>query len=178
VRLVQASSSASNIPKPQRSRIRAAAPKVALGVAGVLFAIQLVPYGHDHTNPPVQAEATFDSQQTHNLVARACYDCHSDQTVWPWYSNIAPVSWLVQRDVESGRREINFSEAGRPRQSVQKAADAVEQGDMPPSFYPPLHPTAQLSAAEKQQLIAGLVASFGRQPQRGGGRPGQQRPQS
>src|SRR5687768_3027163 len=77
-----------------------------LGVAivGVLAAVQLVPYGRDHTNPPVRQEPAWDRPQTRALVARACFDCHSNETTWPWYSHIAPVSWLIQRDVVEGRR--------------------------------------------------------------------------
>ena len=68
---------------------------------GLVVLIQLVPFGRSHTNPPVVKEVAWDSAQTKALVRRACYDCHSNETVWPWYSNVAPVSWLVQRDVTS-----------------------------------------------------------------------------
>ncbi|MCX7782465.1 MAG: heme-binding domain-containing protein, partial [Meiothermus sp.] len=78
-------------------------------LALVLLAIQLVPYGRDHQNPPVVAEPPWDSPQTRALFVRACADCHSNQTRWPWYSHIAPVSWLVQRDVEEGRSKLNLS---------------------------------------------------------------------
>ena len=81
---------------------------IGLIVGGIL--IQFLPYGHDHTNPPVTAEPQWNSQQTRDLVTRACYDCHSNQTTWPWYSNIAPISWLIQHDVEEGRSRLNFTE--------------------------------------------------------------------
>src|SRR5574340_945670 len=71
-------------------------------LAGFLL-IQLVPYGRNHTNPPVTGEPRWDSPQTRALAARACFDCHSNETKWRWYSNIAPISWLIQRDVDSGR---------------------------------------------------------------------------
>ncbi len=58
--------------------------------------IQVVPFGHSHTNPAVTKEPGWDSSDTASLFHRACYDCHSNQTTWPWYSNVAPVSWLVQ----------------------------------------------------------------------------------
>ncbi|HEX7229427.1 MAG TPA: heme-binding domain-containing protein [Candidatus Binatia bacterium] len=89
--------------------------RLLIGIIVVLLAIQLIPYGHDHTNPPVHAEPAWDNPRTRELAARACFDCHSDQTVWPWYSNIAPISWLIQRDVEKGRSELNFSEWNRPQ---------------------------------------------------------------
>jgi hypothetical protein len=79
-----------------------------LVVLGVL--IQFVPYGHDHTNPPVMQEPQWDTMQTRPLAKRACFDCHSNETVWPWYSNIAPASWLIYRDVAEGREHFNFSE--------------------------------------------------------------------
>jgi len=82
---------------------------LGIGVSAFLL-IQLIPYGHDHTNPAVVAEPAWDSTQTRDLAKRACFDCHSNEVVYPWYSNIAPVSWLVQHDVEDGRRRLNFSE--------------------------------------------------------------------
>jgi hypothetical protein len=81
-----------------------------VGVVVLFGLIQLVPYGRDHTNPPVVAEPAWDSPQTRALAVRACFDCHSNETVWPWYSNVAPASWLVQRDVDDGRRRLNWSE--------------------------------------------------------------------
>jgi hypothetical protein len=69
----------------------------------LFIAIQFVPYGHDHANPPVQAAPKWSSPPVRELAARACFDCHSNQTVWPWYSNIAPISWLVYHDVQEGR---------------------------------------------------------------------------
>jgi hypothetical protein len=136
---------------------------LAVLILVVIFGlIQLVPYGRDHTNPPVLQEPAWDSAQTRALAVRACYDCHSNETVWPWYSNIAPVSWLVQRDVEEGRRRLNLSEWGTRRQEADEAAEVVQEGEMPPSFYLPLHPAARLSSQEKSALVQGLVATFGR----------------
>lgn len=135
---------------------------LALGALLVLLlAIQLIPYGRDHTNPPVRAEPAWDSPQTRELFMRACADCHSNQTVWPWYSHIAPASWLIARDVSEGRAAFNVSEWGRPDNEGDEAAKLVQEGEMPPWFYLPLHPAAQLSPAERQQLIAGLMATFG-----------------
>jgi mono/diheme cytochrome c family protein len=80
-------------------------------VLGTLGAIQLVPYGRDHINPQVTQESRWDSARTRALAARACFDCHSNETVWPWYSNVAPVSWLIQRDVDEGRRALPATSA-------------------------------------------------------------------
>ncbi len=123
----------------------------------VLFGlIQLIPYGRNHTNPPVRQEPQWDSPQTRELVRRACYDCHSNETVWPWYSNIAPVSWLVQRDVDEGRQKLNFSEWDRPQEGAREILEVIQEGEMPPFYYVILHPQAKLSNAEKQALLQGL----------------------
>jgi hypothetical protein len=128
-------------------------------LAGFLL-IQLVPYGHDHTNPPVTGEPAWDSPATKALAQRACFDCHSNETAWPWYSNVAPVSWLLQRHVTEGRERLNFSTWGTGRQEVDHAARLVQQGEMPPWDYQLLHPDARLSDTEKQQLIDGLTSTF------------------
>lgn len=131
-------------------------------IAAVVI-IQIVPIGRDHNNPSVVSEPAWDSPQTRALAARACFDCHSNETVWPWYSNIAPFSWLVQRDVEEGRRVMNFSEwnTGR-RQRTEEIFEVIQEGYMPPSSYLPLHPQAQLTQSETTELIRGLQATFGR----------------
>lgn len=127
----------------------------------VMLVIQTIPYGRDHSNPPVGQEPAWDSEQTRTLAASACFDCHSNQTNWPWYSNVAPASWLIQRDVDTGRQRINFSEWDRPQPHADHAAEAVQEGDMPPFQYRLLHPGARLSSAERQALIQGLEAMFG-----------------
>ncbi len=137
--------------------------KWSLIALGVLAAIQLVPYGRSHTNPPVVKEVAWDSAQTKSLVRRACYDCHSNETVWPWYANVAPVSWLVQRDVNEGRSHLNFSEWNREQRHAKDAAASVEEGEMPMSIYLPLHPEAKLTADETKALLAGLAKSLGPQ---------------
>jgi mono/diheme cytochrome c family protein len=79
----------------------------AIGLV-VFIVIQFVPV--EQTNPPVVSEPKWDSPQTKELVQRACYDCHSNETKWPWYSQVAPVSWLVADHVNEGRSKLNFSE--------------------------------------------------------------------
>ncbi len=132
---------------------------IGLIVGGL--AIQFIPYGHDHTNPPASTEPQWDSQQTRDLAVRACFDCHSDQTTWPWYSNVAPLSWLIQHDVQQGRAQLNFSQWGTGRRGGEEAAQQIQRGSMPQWYYVLLHPAAGLSAAEKQQLIQGFNASLG-----------------
>jgi len=128
---------------------------------GILFGVQLVPYEREHTNPPVASGPRWDSNATRTLFFRVCRDCHSNETVWPWYSNFAPASWLVQHDVDEGRSHLNVSEWGRAEQHGDEAADMVRTGQMPPWFYTPLHPGARLSPTELDDLIAGLEATFG-----------------
>src|ERR1700674_2739250 len=86
-----------------------------VAIAVVLFGlIQLVPIGVSVTNPPVVSEPNWDSPQTRALAQRACFDCHSNETIWPWYSRVAPVSWLLASDVIQGRSRLNFSTWGQP----------------------------------------------------------------
>lgn len=132
---------------------------LALAVLGVVA--QLVPYGRDHDNPPVKAEPQWDSPRTRELFFRTCKDCHSNETEWPWYSVVAPASWLVWHDVDEGREHFDVSEWGRRKNHGDEAAKMVREDEMPPWFYLPLHPEAQLTAAERKELVAGLVATFG-----------------
>ena len=142
---------------------------VRLVVAAVaLFALaQLVPFGRDHTNPPVQAEPRWATAQTRGLAKDACFDCHSNLTTWPSYSKIAPGSWLIYRDVEGGRGQLNFSEWNRP-QEADDAVEAIRNGSMPPWYYKLLHPKSRLSAAEKDALMRGLAATLRNSPPVGG----------
>jgi hypothetical protein len=126
--------------------------------AGLLVVIQILPFGRDHTNPLVRKEPAWDAPGTRELAVRACFDCHSNQTVWPWYAHVAPISWLVQRDVHEGRRELNFSEWDRSQKEARESADTVRKGSMPPWYYP----WARLDAAERQALIRGLESTLGR----------------
>ena len=131
---------------------------IAVVVIGMV--IQFVPYGRDHTNPPVVEEPAWDSAQTRDLAVAACFDCHSNETKWPWYSNIAPISWLLHRDFDEGREELNFSE-WHISQEGDEAAETVRDGSMPPWQYPLTHPEARLSDADLDALEAGLAATFG-----------------
>lgn len=135
-------------------------------VIALVLAIQVVPYGRAHANPPVRQEPAWDSPHTRELAARACFDCHSNQTRWAWYTSVAPFSWLAQYDVDKGRREVNFSEWDRPRKEAQESAEQVQKGKMPQWYYVALHPEAGLTAQERQELIRGLEATFGRKRER------------
>ena len=133
---------------------------VAVIVGGFLL-IQLIPYGRNHTNPPIVNEPNWDSPETLALAQRACFDCHSNETIWPWYSNIAPVSWLVQHDVEEGRQEVNFSDWGRGREGEHpgELAESINEGRMPPALFLVTHSEGRLTAAETEALLQGLRAT-------------------
>jgi len=129
--------------------------KWSLGVLAVmLLAIQLVPV--DRTNPPVETEVPA-SVEVRSILRRACYDCHSNETVWPWYGRIAPMSWLIARDVRDGRKELNFStwnrySAEQQSKKLRECWEEVAEGAMPLAIYLPLHPEARLSAGDREAL--------------------------
>jgi hypothetical protein len=128
-------------------------------IGGLIF-VQFLPLGISRDNPPVVAEITWDSMTTEALARRACYDCHSNESFWPWYSYIAPVSWMVVQDVVKGREVLNFSEWSAEQAAAVKVEDAVElvsKGLMPLPYYEILHPEARLSANEEGRLITGLI---------------------
>jgi len=142
---------------------------VIIGLPVALFlALQLIPVWLLQTNPPVVAEPAWDSPQTRALAKRACFDCHSNETVWSWYTRIAPVSWLTTLDVLRGRRNFNFSEWGAARggeggeggRGGGETGETILEGRMPPASYLLTHPAAKLTEAEKQLLIQGLEASL------------------
>jgi Haem-binding domain len=134
--------------------IRRVLPFVLAAVIG----IQLVPYGWKHSNPPVVQDAPWPSAQARALAVKACYDCHSNETDWPLYSYVAPMSWLVRKDVDEGRRELNFSRWDLDQKEADDAADTIEDGEMPLRQYMLIHWDAKLSATEKQTLIDALEA--------------------
>ena len=116
--------------------------------------IQLVPV--TQSNPAIVKEVEAPPP-IRALLKRACYDCHSHETVWPWYNQIAPVSWLLAWDVHEGREELNFSmwnqyTGKRKDKMLKEIAEEIDEGEMPPWFYLPLHPEARLSSQELQQL--------------------------
>lgn len=139
--------------------------KVAAGIPGVglvvLLLIQLVPYGRTHSNPRTTGAPDWDSPRTEQLARRACYDCHSNNTKWPWYASIAPVSWRIQKHVDEGRSKLNVSNFDQPQEEAHESAEAVESGEMPPWDYVMMHPQSRLSTSDKQALIQGLRATFG-----------------
>jgi len=114
------------------------------------------------TNPPVNPAHSIEanlqvSPQVAAIFDRSCNDCHSNKTVWPWYTNVAPVSWVLINHVNEGRRDLNMSEWGsydKDKQShrLRDICEQVQDGEMPLSTYTPLHPKAKLSPADVQTL--------------------------
>jgi hypothetical protein len=134
---------------------------------GLAIAIQFVPIRRD--NPPVTGSVTAPAPVM-SILRRSCSDCHSHDTRWPWYSHVAPVSWLVARDVHEGRRHVNFSAWSEyPPDTRQKKLldieDEVQKGDMPLWYYTPLHSSARLSP-EDVNAVVGWAKSSGAQPAR------------
>lgn len=125
-----------------------------LAVPLALAAAQLVPV--ERTNPPVEARVVAPPE-VEAILRRACWDCHSHETVWGWHTRVAPISWLVVHDVKEGRAELNFSRwesPRRPERLGRKIAEEVGDGDMPPLLYVLAHPSARLSAAERATVAA------------------------
>lgn len=113
-------------------------------------------------NPPVVQEPAWDSPETRALVERACNDCHSNETVWPWYSKLAPVSFVIRRDVLRGREVLNYSEwgVGEPDEGLQSMIDTISKEQMPLPYYAILQADARLTRDERSRLIEGLIETL------------------
>jgi Haem-binding domain len=117
-----------------------------------------------HTNPPVKTDfiTTLNPPpKIAGLFRAACYDCHSNETRWPWYSHIMPVSWQIAQDVNEGRRHVNLSEwpADNPdlaRKKLGDMSDQIDGGDMPLKKYTLIHADARLTAEERNELTGWL----------------------
>lgn len=127
--------------------------------AGVLVAlavlIQLIPVTRD--NPPTKAEPAWTSVEARSIAEKACFDCHSNKTDWPWYSKIAPISWRVTGHVHEGREYLNFSEWDNNNEG-NELVEVVQEGEMPPWDYRLMHPEARLTDKEKDLLAAEFIA--------------------
>ncbi len=136
--------------------------KLVVGCLGFFVLIQIIPYGKNHANPPVVREPAWNSPATRELVKKICFDCHSNETVWPWYSKIAPVSWLVYWDVAEGREHLNFSDwrgGSRKHENQRDIVKEISEGEMPPLQYTVGHPEARLDENSKRILMDGLSAT-------------------
>lgn len=134
--------------------------RAALWLIVILIAVQFIPVPME--NPPVTAPLAAPDEVMH-VFRRACYDCHSHETVWPWYSHVAPAAWLMAFDVNEGREELNFSlwgniEPEKRKKLMKKILEETKEGDMPPWFYVSLHPEAQLTEQD-HKIIAAWVSA-------------------
>lgn len=140
----------------QRRRLWHLARRPLLAVAVVFAAIQLVPYGWRHPNPPVIADAPWPTAESERIARSSCYACHSNETDWPAYSYVAPMSWLVRSDVEEGRDELNFSDWADDAGEADDAIEVVLEGAMPPDRYTAIHRGARLTDDEVDELVRAL----------------------
>jgi len=125
---------------------------IALGLASIV--IQLIPVSH--TSPPVVSDLVA-GPDVKAILRRSCYDCHSNETEWPWYAYIAPISWLITNDVEHGRAQFNFSKWGqypkeKRRARADEMLDEIESADMPPKSYALVHRGVRPSVQEIELL--------------------------
>jgi hypothetical protein len=132
-----------------------------IAVIGLFVLAQFLPIGRIEANPPVVQEVAWDSAETRALAERACFDCHSNETAWPWYSKVAPTRWLLAMDVSKGRQQMNFSDWGNAHADMDEIAGMLQRGQMPPSRYLMMHGDAKLTAAERAQLVDGMVRTLG-----------------
>ena len=133
---------------------------IVRGAIALVILIQVIRPAR--TNPPVDEKAAIQSNiqispEVSDILKRSCYDCHSSSTVWPWYSNVVPVSWYLVRHVNAGRKELSFSEWGtynakRRARKLKEICEQLEKDEMPIPAYVRLHPDAKLSDEDKELL--------------------------
>jgi hypothetical protein len=128
-----------------------------------LLIIQFIPFGKDHSNPPVNGEPAWSSPRTRELMVNACFGCHSNSVEYPAYASVAPISWTVQSHIDEGREKVNYQEWNSRQREAEETIEVIEDGSMPPSYYTMFgrHPEAKLTNAEISELIAGLRATPG-----------------
>ena len=136
---------------------------LAAATAVTFLAIQAIPYGRSHSNPPVTGEPQWANDETRELMVRACFGCHSNEVEYPAYASVAPISWVVQSHVDEGRGKVNYSEYDRRQRGAHETLEVIAEGEMPPHYYTlfGLHPEAKLTESEVQALIAGIKATPG-----------------
>lgn len=115
-------------------------------------------------NPEITREIVWIDAETEALARRACYDCHSNETHWPWYSRAPIVGSLVASDVHRGRCHMNFSQWDRPNEEAWEAPEKVLEGEMPLAMYLTAHKEARLTDEERSRLAEGLAATFQEDP--------------
>jgi cytochrome c551/c552 len=145
----------------RRRKLKKAAKYAALVAAVIGIGIQFIPIKGIGSNPPHRFKLDAPPQ-VEAIMRKACFDCHTNETRWPWYAKLAPGSWLMARDVLKGRSRMNMSEWGDCEEAErttdrENSRDQIDEGEMPPWFYLPMHPDARLSKQEKDLLKGWLV---------------------
>jgi len=135
--------------------------KLGIGLLMIFVGLQFVPVAR--TDPPERDQPRAPAE-VQAILRRACYDCHSNETRWPWYARLAPASFLIGHDVKDGRKELNFSlwdhyESRRKTRKLKEIAEQVEKNKMPQWYYVAVHSEAKLSAADRE-----LIIKWARQP--------------
>jgi len=133
---------------------------LVVGAIGLFLLIQLIPFGHTNTNPPTVSEPKWSSPEARAQVKEHCFQCHSNETNWTWYANIAPGSWLIAYDVIEGRDKFNFSDWNNRPGELDEIVSSILEGEMPPVQYWIFHPSSRLNAQQKQALIDALNSSL------------------
>jgi hypothetical protein len=138
---------------------------IALGI--IFIAIQFYPISRE--NPPFEFEMAIKDDRVYEILRNSCYDCHSYETNWPWYSYVAPISWLISDDVNEGRKEFNFNEyvSYSPKKKLRKLEeikDQVSEGEMPLDKYLWTHPSANLSEDDRTALYKWLSIELDKIP--------------
>ena len=138
-------------------------------VVGIILFVASQAIRPARTNPPIDPSAELTARLTVDpavatILGRSCGDCHSNLTVWPWYSNVAPISWFVINHVDDGRQHMNFSDwAAIPPAKVapmlQRICKEVKSGDMPLDTYTPMHPGTKLTSADEDAICAWTAAA-------------------
>ena len=141
--------------------------KIILGLIAILVLIQFIRI--DKTNPPVNKSIDFitlakPSEEVQGILVTSCYDCHSNETTYPWYTDVAPLSWWLKHHINEGREHLNFSEWGnytekRQQHKLEECIEEVNEGEMPLSSYTIMHKDAALSPAQ-QKALSTWVASL------------------
>lgn len=147
------------------------AKKIGLGILLMFVALQFFRPARNKSMGMLTSDVTqvvLVPDDVHKVLVRSCYDCHSDNTVYPWYMEVQPVAWYLANHIKDGKRALNFSEFGAlmPRKQMRKLQDVakeVQKGDMPLSSYTLIHKDAKLSEAEKALVVSwadSLVAKW------------------
>ena len=135
--------------------------KILYAIIAILIVIQFIPSGRPENNP-VDGSDIHEQMDLPGEVSRilknACYDCHSQKVNYPWYSSVAPISFLVSRDVREGRKHLDFSlwaeiPLKKKLKVLTEIGEEVEEGDMPMPIYPPLHPEAKLTQEDRGLIL-------------------------